>query len=64
MAEKAKPETKEKIPHLFKDSFFIADKGAGRRSIAFFLSLIIYAVIICAMIVLPLLDCSSPAQHS
>jgi hypothetical protein len=56
MAEKVKPKNKNELPHIFKDSFFIPEKSAARRFFAFPLALIFHAILVAAMIVLPLLS--------
>ncbi|MFQ6108032.1 MAG: hypothetical protein ACE5L7_00570, partial [Candidatus Aminicenantales bacterium] len=61
MAEKKKP-TKEEIPHIFKDSFFIAEKGGRRKAFAFPVALFIHAILVAAMVVLPLLSTGSLPQ--
>lgn len=60
MAEqpKPKPKTAGAIPDLFKDSFFISEKLGARRAFAFPVALIIHAIIVGALIVIPLLSTS------
>ncbi|TEU07961.1 MAG: hypothetical protein E3J22_00295, partial [Candidatus Aminicenantes bacterium] len=53
--EKIKPQ-KEEIPQIFKDSFFIAEKGAARRAIAFPVALIIHVFLVASIIIVPLLS--------
>ena len=55
MAEKTESKRKEEIPEIFKDSFFIADKGIGRKTFAFSVSFLLFAFITVALIVTPLL---------
>ena len=54
MAGHAKPDKTEKIPYMFKDSFFRADKGTVRKAIAFPLAFLVHASLILAALVIPL----------
>ena len=56
MAGHAKPDKTEKIPYMFKDSFFRADKGTVRKAIAFPLAFLVHASLILAALVIPLLN--------
>ncbi len=60
MAENAKP--KEKTPDMFADCFFIAEKGYGRKTIAFLVSFIFFVAVGAAMIIVPLLNPSDVPQ--
>ena len=59
MAEKVKSRNKKEIPHIFKDSFFVPEKSRGRKFFAFPVALMFHAVLVAAMVVLPLLSTSN-----
>ncbi|MFC2165293.1 hypothetical protein ACFLT2_09890, partial [Acidobacteriota bacterium] len=54
MADKLGPN--QKTPDMFRDSFFTAEKGYGRKFIAFMTSFILFASLGAAMIIIPLLN--------
>ena len=56
MAEVKKPVSAASVPKLFKDSFFIAEKGTTRKALVLPIALILHVVLIVTAIVLPLLS--------
>jgi len=64
MAENTKPKVKEKIPEMFADSFFIAEKGFGRKTIAFLVSFLFFVAVGAAMIIVPLLNPSDAVSYT
>ena len=45
MAEKVKPSNKKEIPYIFKDSFFVPEKGRARKFFAFPVALTFHAIL-------------------
>ncbi|MGZ5555204.1 MAG: TonB family protein, partial [Candidatus Aminicenantales bacterium] len=56
MAEAKKPVSAPPVPALFKDSFFVGEKGTRRKALIFPIALALHIVLIVTAIVLPLLS--------